>query len=450
MYTIVIGAGEVGFDIASILSRQQHDVAVVDSDPLALRRVEERLDVLTVHGSGTSLTTLESAGVRRADMLLAVTAIDEVNVIACMMADRVGVKTTVARVRSDEMTSTQSVLRATDFGIDLLINPESSAANEVVQLIRRATATDVLTFADGRLHLVGVRLGSDSPAIGLTMAEFAAQQSAWRFRIAGIGRGIRSLLPRGGERFQKNDQVFLLAEPKVVPHITLALGRSESQIRHLMIVGGTNVGAKAAMVLSSEQKKSVKLVESDRLRASRLADQLKDVLVLHADATDVDALVAEGLAEMDAVVAVTEDEESNLVTCLLAKHLGVAKTIALLSKSAYIPISQSIGLDAAVSLKLAISREIMRFVRGKHVKSVATVLGLDAEILEIQASPRSRLTREPLRNLRIPEWMLIGAVLHPYGAEVATGTTVIDPGDQVIVFVLPQRVADGERMLGGG
>jgi trk system potassium uptake protein len=449
MYTIVVGAGEVGFDVAAILSREQHDVAVVDIDADALRRVTDRLDVLTIRGTGTSLRALEEAGVRRADMLIAVSALDEVNVIACMMADRLGVKTTVARVRTDELTSTEAVLCTTDFGIDLLIHPESSAANEVVRLIRRANATDVLTFADGRLQLVGIRLDRDAPVIGTTLADFAARNAAWKFRIAAIGRGIRSILPRGNERFQKNDQIFLLAQPKVVPHITRSLGKHESQIRHVMILGGSSVGAKVAAMLSGERSKSVKLVEPDQFQAARLADELTNVLVIHADVTDVDTLVAEGLGEMDSVVAVTDDEESNLVTCLLAKHLGVTKTIALLSKSAYIPISQSIGLDAAVSKKLAVSREIMRFLRGKHVRSVATVHGIDAEILEIEASPRSPITRKPLHELKLPDGMLIGAVLHAKRVEVATGETVIGPGDRVIVFVLPHRVLEAERLFGG-
>ena len=446
MRIIVIGAGEVGYDVARILAQEQHDVVVIDVDGEALVEVRERLDVLAIHGNGTSADTLEDAGIRRADMLIAVTAIDEVNLVACMMADRLGVETTVARVRSDELSHARSVLRAKDFGIDLVIHPEESAAAEVTRLIRRASATDVLTFCGNRLHLVGMRIDGEAPVVGRTLEEIARENENLTFRIMAIGRGIRTILPRGGERIRKNDQVFVLARPKVVPHVARVMGKSDARIQHVMILGGTPVGAKIAAQLSEAKSKRVKLVEPDRERAEQLAEDLRAVLVIHGDATDIDLLVLEGLGEMDAFVAVTDDEESNLVTCLMAKHLGVQKTVAMLSKGAYIPISQSIGLDAAVSKKLAVSREILRFLRGKHVLSVATVHGLDAEILEIEAAPRARVTHGPLRDLSLPAGMLIGAVMHANGrVEVATGETEIAPGDRAILFALPGSLTEAER-----
>lgn len=434
----------MGFDVARMLAREQHDVVVVDTQAKALEEVRNRLDVMTVQGSGTSAAVLESSGVRQADMLVAVTDIDEVNVIACMLAKRLGVDTTIARVRSDELSRTQSVLTTTDFGIDLLIHPEESAASEVTRLIRRASATDVLTFADGRLHLVGMRLDRDAPVVGKTMRELAIENEELTFRIMAVARGMRTILPRGEERLAKNDQVFALARPNEIPHVARIMGKSEARIEHVMVLGGTQVGAKVAMQLGGSKGMRVKLVEPDREVAQRLAERLEGVLVLQGDVTDIDLLVAEGLGEMDAFVAVTNDEESNLVTCLLAKHIGVKKTVAMLSKSAYIPISQSIGLDAAVSKKLAVSREVMRFLHGKHVRSVATVHGLDAEILEIEAAPRAPVTRAPLKNLSLPNEILIGAVLHGEKVEVATGETRVEPGDRAIMFVLPGCIEEAE------
>lgn len=447
MRVIIVGAGEVGFDVARMLAREQHDVVVVDRSAAALARVRERLDVMTVEGSGTSAEVLTDCGIRRADMLIAVTSIDETNLIVCMMADRLGVPTTIARVRSDELSRTRSVLKSTDFGIDLLIHPEESAAQEVARLVRRASATDVLTFYDGRLHLVGVRLDAAAPVLGQTLRELAQAHARLPFRVMAVVRGIRTLLPGGNERLVKGDQLFVLGRPKDMPHLLRALGKPEGRLHHILIQGGTNVGAKVAMLLSEEKNKRVKLVESDRDRAARLAEALPGVLVLHGEATDVDLLVREGLSDMDAFVAVTDDEESNLVSCLMAKHLGVQKTVALLSKSAYIPISQSIGLDAAVNKKLAVAREVLRFLRGKHVQSVATVPGLDAEILEIEAAPRAPVTHHPLKELTLPAGLLIGAVQHGRDVEVATGETQVEPGDRAIVFVLPGQVEAAERLF---
>ncbi|WP_022834725.1 Trk system potassium transporter TrkA [Salisaeta longa] len=448
MRIVVVGAGEVGFDVAQMLATEQHDVAVIDINPEILDRVRQQLDVLTVEGSGTSTRVLDRAGIQAADMLIAVTAIDEVNLIACMMADRMGVETTVARLRSDELKDTDAVLGGEDFGIDLIIHPEESAALEVVQLMERAGATDVLTFGDGRLHLVGIRLDKSSPAVGKTLRAFVKEHPSLAFRVQGIVRGARSILPRGHETLQANDQVFVLVKPDCAADVARAMGKGDVQMRDVMILGGTRTGASIAERLSHSPERRVKLIEPDRERAAALAERLEHVMVLHGDATDVDLLVREGLGEMDAFVAVTNDEESNLVTSLLAKHLGVYKTVGLLSKGAYIPISQAIGLDAAISKKLAVSREVRRYLRGKHVLSVATVHGLDAEILEIVAAEDAPVTRQPLKGLDIPNGVMIAAVGHDQAdAEIATGDTRIAPHDRAIVFVLPDKVEAAERLF---
>lgn len=448
MRVVVVGAGEVGFDVARILSMEQHDVSVIDIDPDVLGRVQEKLDVMTVQGNGTSALVLQDAGIQSADMLIAVTAIDEVNLIACMMADRMGVPTTIARTRSDEIARAQSVLKAKDFGIDLVIHPEESAAAEVTRLIQRAAATDVLTFCDGHLHLVGIRLDDDAPVIGKSLRQVVEEHPELSFRIKAIARGMRTILPRGDERLHPNDQVFVLTRPKYVTPVSRVMGKDETRMHHVMVLGGTRVGAGIAMRLSRQGSKRIKLIEPDREHAEELAERLDNVLVIQGDTTDIDLLVREGLGEMDAVVAVTDDEESNLVTCLMAKHLGVQKTVGLLSKGAYIPISKAIGLDAAVSKKLAVAREVRRYLRGKHVLSVATVHGLDAEILEIEAAPNAPVTREPLKDLDLPQGILLGAVEHSDGAtEIATGTTHIEAGDRAIVFVLPDQVGRVESLF---
>ncbi len=448
MRIIVIGAGEAGFDVARMLAHE-HDVIVVDEDPDVIQEVQERLDVMAIHGNGTSAAVLAEAGVRKADMLVALTAVDEVNLIACMMADRLGVPTTVARVRSSELSEGRPVIQAKDFGIDLLIHPEESAAAEVTRLIRRASATDVLTFCDERIHLVGMRIDADSAAIGRTLQEIARQDASLTYRVMGIVRGVRTILPRGDEKLRKDDQIFILMRPNLVPKVARLMGKSDRRIDHVMVLGGTQIGARVAQQLSGEREMHIKLIEPNRATAERLAADLRNVLVINGDATDIDLLIQEGLGEMDAFVAVTQDEESNLVFCLMAKHLGVRKTVALLSKPAYIPISQSIGLDAAVNKKLAVSREVLRFLRGKHVLSVATVHGLDAEVLEIEASPGTRITRGPLKEVGVPQGVLIGAVVGKGGdVEVATGETRIAPGDRTILFALPGSIHQVEKFFG--
>lgn len=463
MRAIVVGAGDVGYDVARLLSLQRHDVTVVDTRPARVAQVREALDVMAITGSGTSAAVLREARVETADLVVAVTDIDEVNVIAAMLAERIGrpggATTTIARVRSDEFTGTGAVLTLGDFGIDHVIHPEQTTANEILALLRRAAATDVLPFCDGAVELVGLRLERGAPLSGTTLQELDAR-SALPFRVMGIVRGMRSLVPSGAEKVVGGDQVFVLAPSGRVAEVARLFGKADARLRRAIVLGGSAVGARVAAGLLARTRRDggmdVTLVEADRARAEALAETLEGALVLHGDPSDLDLLAREGLAEADAVVAVTPDEESNLVACLMAKHLGVRKTVALLSKSAYIPISQSIGLDAAVSQKLAVSREVLRFVRGAHVRSVATVQGLDAEIVELVADAGAPITRARLAAQKLPRGLLVGAVVRPHpdgrGAEVevATGATLIAAGERAVVFATPERVAAVEPLFTAG
>ena len=258
MRVVVIGAGEVGYDVARILSQEQHDVVIIDLDANAIDEVSSRLDVMAIHGNGTSISVLEQAGLRKADMLVAVTAIDEVNIIASMIADRVGVPTTVARVRSNELVQSSSVINTDEFGIDLVIHPEESAAAEIARLVKRASATDVLTFAEGRLQLVGIRLGLDSDIVGKTLQDVVEEHSELTFRVMAVSRGIRTIVPGGNDRFRLNDQIFVLAPPKFVPPLVRLTGRKEGKVQEVMILGGTPIGARVAAQLGSEKTKRVK------------------------------------------------------------------------------------------------------------------------------------------------------------------------------------------------
>jgi trk system potassium uptake protein TrkA len=445
MRIIVLGAGEVGFDVAQMLSRENHDVVVIDESALALENVRSRLDVLTVQGNGTSASILNQANAATSDMVIAVTSIDEVNVIACMMADRMGAGITIARVRSGELSHHNSVLTPADLGIDLVIHPEESTADEIVRLIRRTSATDVLNLADDQLQLVGIRLSESSPTLYRSLEEMAAEIPNVAFRVMGINRGSRTIIPRGAERLHLNDQVFALVRPNDFPALAKLFGKSEAKLQEVMILGGSSVGERVAASLSEDRQIHVKLIEPDREKAERLANDLPNVLVIHGESSDIDMLATEGITDMDAFVGVKDDEASNLVTCLIAKHLGVPKTIAMLSTAAYLPISQRIGIDAAVNKKRAVASEVLRFLRGKHVLSHATVAGLDAEILELEAIESSAITKSPLRDLKIPDGILVGAIRGTRGVEVATGNSIVKPGDRVIVFGLPGTI---DRILG--
>lgn len=441
MKIVIIGAGEIGYDLAGVLSKERHDVTVLDREKEALNRVTENLDVLCNEGNATSAKDLVDAGVKEADIVIAVTSIDEINMIASMMSKRLGAQMVIARIRNDELSRPKAPLKPTDLGIDVMIHPELSAAHEIVQLIKRSTATDVINLADGKMQLIGLRLEKESPLVGKTLSDYADAYSDITFRVVAIGRRGLTIIPTGNVRLQALDQIFVLAETDSIPSVVKTTGKVETEINTIMIAGGTPVGEMVARMLCSQDKNwNIKLIEPDHDTAVELAQSLKDVLVLNGNPTDPDLLATEGIADTDAFISVTDDEESNIISCLMAKHLEVKKTVALVSKSDYIPLSQTIGLDAAINKKSAASNEIHRHVRRGRVISVTALQGIKAEVIELQAAPESKIVKNPIHKISFPNGSVIGGIQRNGSVEIATGRSQIQANDRVIVFCLPEAV----------
>lgn len=441
MKIIIIGAGEIGYDLAGVLSKERHDVTVLDRDRERLDVVAENLDVLYFEGNATSVKDLVDAGVGNADIMIAVTSIDEVNMIASMMSKRLGADMVIARIRSDELSRPNAPLKPIDLGIDVIIHPEQSAAQEIVRLIRRSSASDLINLADGRMQLIGLRLGKQSPLAGKTLSDYAEKFSDLVFRVVAVSRQTMTIIPSGSFRLQKLDQIFVLAKIEDIPAVIETTGKPEVDINRIMIAGGTPVGAMVARILSGEDKNlNIKLIEPDYDTAEELAQELKNVLVLNGNPTDPDLLAAEGINDIDAFISVTEDEESNIISCLMAKHLEVKKTVALVSKPDYIPLSHTIGLDAAVNKKSAASNEIHRHVREGRVISVTSLKGTKAEVIELQASPKSKVVNKAIHKLSFPDGCVVGSILRNGSIEIATGQSVIQSDDRVIIFCLPEAI----------
>lgn len=442
MKIVIIGAGEIGYDLASVLSTEKHDVTVMDREKEPLSRVSDSLDVLTLEGNATSVKDLVKANVGDADILISVTSVDEVNMISGMIGKRLGAKMVIARIRSDEFSDEKAPLTPSDLGIDVMIHPELSAAHEIAQLLKRSSASDVINLAGDRMQLIGIRLEKNSPLIGKTLNEYAALHSDLTFRVVAIGRRGRTIIPNGSVKLLNYDQVFVLAETKDINSVVKTTGKKETELNTIMIAGGSGMGAMIARILCADETKnrSIKLIEPDYDTAEELAIELKEVMVLHGNPTDPDLLVTEGINEMDAFIAVTDDEESNIISCLMAKHLEVKKTVALVSKPDFIPLAQTIGLDAIINKKAAASNEIHRYVRRGNVISVTELRGIKAEVIELRANPDSKITQKSLKKLKLPEGCVIGGILCNGKVEIATGETHIQASDRVIIFCLPAAV----------
>lgn len=441
MKIVIIGAGEIGYELANILSTEKHDVIVLDRAKDCLDRVSQNLDVLSVEGNATSAQDLVKAGVGDCDIMIAVTSIDEVNMIASMMSKRLGAEMVIARIRSEELSRPNAPLKPIDLGIDVIIHPEFSAAQEIVRLIKRASASDLINLADGKMQIIGLRIAKDSPLVGKSMQEYAEQYPDFDFRVVAIGRKNLTIIPDGEIRIQPLDHIFVLSQTEHIPKVVETTGKAILEIERIMIAGGTPVGAMIARLLSNESSiVNIKLIEPDFDTAEALAGELRDVLVLHGNPTDPNLLATEGITDTDAFVSVTDDEESNIISCLMAKHLEVKKTVALVSKPDYIPLSHTIGLDVAVNKKSAASNEIHRYVREGRVISVTSLQGIKAEVIELQAAEGSKVTKKPIQKISFPKGSVIGGILRNGKTEIAVGNSQIKPDDRVIIFCLPDAV----------
>lgn len=445
MRIIIVGAGEVGFHLAKILSQERHDIVVIDKDREHIARVNESLDVMVVEGSGTELKTLKQAEASEADMLIAVTSNDEVNFTSCLLAGKLGAKKKIIRVNDPQFLSEPGGPSAEDFGIDLMIYPEGLAAQEIVRLIRRSAATEVLEFADGRIQLIGIRLDQESPLLNKKLKDIVSTYKNLPFRAVAIFRGIRTIIPSGEELFKKGDQVFVVAKTEMVPEMLRLAGKESQRLEKIMILGGSGIGRRVAEELESEV--SIKLIESGKAISTELADVLTKTMVIQGEGKDLDLLATEGIIDMDAYIAVTRDEEDNIISCLMAKHLGVTKTIAHVEKLDYLPLANTIGIDALVNKKLSAANAILKFIRKGEIVSVATLHGVDAEVIEMIAQKGSAVTKKPLSSVDFPEGAIIGCVIHDGSVEIPVGSTQIKTHDRVVVFTLPKSIHEVEKFF---
>lgn len=448
MKILIAGAGEVGYELGRVLSEEKHDVTVLDERKSCLDRVSQRLDVLIVEGNATSPKALVEAGAGNAELMIAVTSSDEVNIIASMMAKRLGVDKVIARVRNDELTQLDSPISPSELGIDMIIHPEEAAATDIFQLVKRASASDVVPLADGQLQLIGLRIESGSEVAGKNLKELALSSIDVPFRVVAILRRGTTIIPRGHNQLLPMDHIFIISKTENLKKFIKLTGHSDQPLKKILIAGGNEVGRLLADKLSKDSINwQIKLIEPHLETATNIANENRNLLVLHGDPTDPNLLITEGVREMDAFVSVTDDEESNIISCLMAKHLEVKKTVALVSKSQYVPLSQTIGIDAIVNVKSSASDEIHRQIRQVMMLTVKALHGIKAEIIEVIAGKNCKMFNHPIHKLELPDGIVIGAVVRRDESIIVTGDTIIQKDDRVIILALPNAIEKVEKLF---
>ena len=445
MKIIIAGAGEVGFHIAQRLSEENHDVALIDKDAKHIKRVGENLDVQAFLGSGTSPRILKEAGIHDADLLVAATDSDEINLMACLMAKTLNpylIK--VARVRNEEYLQEGELFSKELLGIDHVINPQSEMVNTIQSIMEIPSASEVIDFVSGRVKLIGFVVTQDSPFVDRELISFIDLRG--RVLIGAIVRGDQVVIPRGEDVIQAGDLVYVVARTAELDETLGFLGIKQEASRRVIIVGGGQTGAALAKKMD-RAKISVKIIEEESATCAGLSEMLDHVIVINGDGTDKDLLEEENVRDVDFLIAVTGDEASNILMSLLAKGLGAKRTVTRISKLSYAPLMSAIGIDTVVSPRLSAVRAILQHIRPGKIISVAPLKGEQAEAIEAEALETSDIVNLPLSKVKMPKGAIVGAIVRGDEIIIPRGDSVIRPKDHLIIFALQEVLPKLERLL---
>lgn len=443
MKVVIIGAGEVGYHIAKALY-QTNDVVVIDKNEKACERADE-LDVDVLHGNGANVSILNDI-LDGADLLVAVTGSDEVNIVACMGSkliarDKDKLKT-VAMISNPDYID-KPVTKRPQIGIDIMICPELSLASEVARILAIPSAIDVEYFADGKVEMMEFVVPENHFFVNKHVQELHLANSCI---VSALFRGSEVIIPHGDDIIKSNDRIVVIGKPASMIEVRDMFGEKVGKRSKVMIIGGGTVGFYLAkLVVKSEF--DLKIIESDKDRSMVIAEELPDVLVLNGDGTDIDLLKDEGISNMDVVISVTNSDEKNLLCSLLAKQLGVKKVIARSDRSDYVSLFEMVGVDSAVSPRQTTINEVLKLTFGQGIESIASIEGEKAEIIEYTTSKKSKIVGKPLKNVKFPSGAIVSMVVHKGNTVVPRGEYVIEEGDRVVVFSLQSANAEVEKFF---
>lgn len=447
MNVVIVGAGEVGTYLAERLSREDHNITVIDPDERRIRALGEYLDVLALQGNGATAQMQERADIRKVDLLIAVTNLDEVNMIACLMAHFYRVPRKIARVSNPEYFSTRpGGITPQAMGIDLVIHPERLCAQTLSSLLVSEAITELQEFADGKVRLVALVIGPENPWIGRPLVELADEPLFAHGRVVVVHRGEETIIPRGNDVLHAGDEIFLTAAAADADQLLHRSGVKRT-VKLVVIAGGGQIGAELATILEA-QGVEVRIIDHDVSRCERLSARLKHAVIFHGDCTNLKVLQNAGLEAADAFVVVTGDDETNILTAILGHQHGAHRTMALVTKAEYVPLVNRVpGVDVAISPRLATANEILRLVRRGRIHSVATLRTVEAEVLEFEAVENSKAVSAALKDVHFPRGAVVGSIVRDGLVIHPTGDARIAPRDHVIVFALSQAIPEVERFF---
>jgi trk system potassium uptake protein TrkA len=436
MRVIVAGGGQAGALIARRLSREGNEVTIVEPNAERCQELEDLLDVKVVNGNAARVRAMRAAGVAKAEMMIAVSNYDEINVLACLIAHAEGhPRTTVARIRTHEVDEWRRLLDKNGPRVDLIIHPETDVAERVMRVVRLPGVSDIVDFAEGRVKLFGMNVDHDSWLVGRTLEELQEAKPPKDSLIPMIFRGQQLIIPHGAQLLKEGDHVYTLATDQNLHEVMEFMGLDKPQpLKRVFIVGGRQIGITLAEQLE-EQGVSVKLFEKDTRRCEKIAGILEKSVVIHGDGSDQATLQEENVEGAGAFLALTADDEVNIIASMLARRLGVPKVVALINRLSYLPMAQRLGVNTTVSPRLSTVDRVLQFVRKGKVLSVTTFREEEAEAIELVASAGRKYVGRKLKEIRFPRGAIVGAIVRPDGqVQIPRGEATIEHDDRVIFF----------------
>ena len=452
MKIIIAGTGEVGFHLSKLLAQESHDIVVIDYSQKALEKATKNLDVSIIKGDATSIKILENAGISKADLLIAATSTQQVNILSCVIGKKLGVKKCIARISNSELLRRRDSFDFKSIGIDEVIYPETLGASEIKTLLKESAVSDSYDFDKGKLKLMGIKIDDRSDLRDKSLAETTYLNPNTSFTPVSIVRDIEdkieneTIIPRSHNVLKEGDIAYFIAKADEGVDTVLSLsGRKNLQIKNIMIFGGSDLAFISAKHLS--KKYNVKLICEDLPRCEKFADELPNVMVLNGLGTDVDFLREEDLESMDAFLALSNETEKNILASLAAKESGVKKTISQVENIEFVPLAQNMGLNTTINIKYLTANFIVNYIREGELLNFTTVEGLDAEIIEIEVKDGSNVLLQPLKNLNFPKDGIVGGVIRNNEAKIPRGDFIFQVGDRVLIVTKKEGKKSIESMF---
>ncbi len=452
MKIVIEGAGEIGSHLAKMLRAEGNEITVIDDNPQRIGTLAASSDLETVTGNPSSLRTLREAGVESADLFIAVYpfAAQEINIVSALLAKRLGAAKVIARISDEDCLSAENKLLFKELGIDMMFYPERIAADEIIDFLKHNSTAETMEFARGKLQIAAFKLNEDSPLLDLKLSEFIStvpQEQLRQFRVIALSRDGKTVIPKLNTKFQFGDLVFTISRREGVELLHRIFGKSNIDIGSVFILGGGRTAEMLARSLAANGL-TVKIVEKDRERCIRLSESLPDtVMVINGDGRDSDFLYEEGIQQYDAFIALEDSDESNVLSCVVARKFGVARTVAEVENIEYIRLAEEMGVDNVINRKLITAGRIFRLTLSGKARFVRYMAGTDTEVMEYTVAPGAAVTKAPLKEIDFPKNAIIGGVIRGSDAFIAVGDTQIEAYDRVAIFALPESIKEIDRFF---